>query len=852
MKGARAGTAKLRDVLLDRFPGFASFVTDADVDDLRLAVQKRELIKERGLRDLLDERLGRLPEPPKMADVGPAPTFEKPALRETMPVPERPGMRPTMPAPSQEPLKASEANRVARELSDALEARRQVVEPMEKWANAEARKIETAKIIRMRTARQTKELEEQFLESLAGRRPTFAEDIALEEIRSGVAAARPYREAADELLATVRQVAGKMDEPLGYPDVVRRSMGDLTERLESFLAKNPSPEKIHAKLKKLKAEIFDKPAGATREEMAKVSSLKKDAANEFGRLYGRFVDFLSDEDLWGYAGKREAEFNRMLTERDPVKRRHLGDFFKKVPAPGGKTVYEVDRKKVLDAVQRLKFDPLTGAPDEKSIRWFNNLNDILSSDGRLIDEVEKTARYAEQNFNKEMLSEALGQAKGAISSVVDDALLRASNRVKEAEFKALKAEASSDLKNAYRELAAANTKYRQIKDTATADAKMAKQELRQEIERQKSIISDYKKKTVQAKEDFAAAREEYKALVAQRGADLDERMALLGEGAKSGGLSDALKLAASGAAFGYYVNPIAGLIGSAAAGAITLASNPQKTLKTLAQLERLINKTNARIDAGVASLVGVKTGAATTLPAATVSGSMREERTRFEGAVGTVTRLARDEDELSAHLYESTGALSHDAPGVSQNADAVTSRAVSYLSSKVPTAPVGLPPMAAANWKPSDTQVRTFNRVYRSVDAPLSILADANKGTLMRDQVEAVSVVYPELMNEIRTRILDGLEENPNISAPRRRVISMLLGIDIDGQSGPGLGVMAQSVYGGVPAPMPVPAQAPQQQLKAFQGKALKTDSRAARETTEWRKAQDGVGSWNRIGRRTQ
>ncbi len=222
LKTARSATGKVRDFIVDRFPQFSASITGGDVEDIRYLTQRRAEIKQKGLRELIGERVA-LPEEP---------------------------IRPVAPSVVPAPLAPSEANKVARELSDMLEARKSAMDSLEMYANAELRKIEMPRLIKMRVQRQTKELEQGMLDSLAGRTPTFAEDIMLEEIRSGQAAAKPYREAAENLLNNAKSLYGLSDDPAKYPDVVRRSMGNFVDRLESFLATNPEPEVIHSRIKK--------------------------------------------------------------------------------------------------------------------------------------------------------------------------------------------------------------------------------------------------------------------------------------------------------------------------------------------------------------------------------------------------------------------------------------------------------------------------------------------------------------------------------------------------------------------------------------------------------------------------
>ena len=223
---------------------------------------------------------------------------------------------------------------------------------------------------------------------------------------------------------------------------------------------------------------------------------------------------------------------------------------------------------------------------------------------------------------------------------------------------------------------------------------------------------------------------------------------------------------------------------------------------------------------------------------------MNAEREEYEQNIARVRQLSSDEDAIQQHLDDSVGGLRHDAPRISGHAEATTAAAIGYLSNQAPVPPPNLSPMQAKAWQPSDAQVRQYNQLYRTVDMPLSILSDASQGTLTRQQVDAINAVYPTLMGEIRQRIVKRIEENPDISASSRRMASLILGLDLDGQFSPATFNSAQQMY---QQQMPPPAQ---QQMPVYRAKGLGASGRSGAETEAWRAAQRGVGSWNKQGGR--
>lgn len=206
--------------------------------------------------------------------------------------------------------------------------------------------------------------------------------------------------------------------------------------------------------------------------------------------------------------------------------------------------------------------------------------------------------------------------------------------------------------------------------------------------------------------------------------------------------------------------------------------------------------------------------------------------------------LAGNPDRLMEVIRASGSEIDDVAPETAQDVRDTTARAIFFLASKAPKERLsspGMPPLP-----PIKQDVLRFSRYMQAVDDPMSLLDDAESGTLAPESVEAVKSVYPKLFEMMQAELAMRVENMPKVPYKRRMQISALLGQDMTGTINPTIGMLAQSTYGNAP-------QEPQgAQLKAYQGRALNADSRAARETTEWRKAQEGVGRWNRIGRRTQ
>ena len=727
IQGARSATRRLDKLFKEKFAPLSARVTGADVRDVQAMVEQRAALGERELRDIIDERLGRLPPPPM-------------------------GIQP------------KEIDEVATQLADGLDNAYRSSEEVRKLINQDLSKIETEKLVRAKVNQDADEMYRAISDSIGAREPTYAEQYQLDNVRNMVS--EPYRARAKALLDDVKSVLGKVDDPKKYPDVVRRRLAGLDEKLEDFLNANPEPEQIFAGFKGAKGDIW---GGVTsRDELASLKAADRQANGEISRLYGRFAEFLSDEGLWGKAAAREAATNEALTARDPVVKNVVSEFFKKISLPGGRKGYRINNDAVRSFVKNIKIDPITGAPDQSSIEKLNLLRDFIGVNDQLVAQGVEGAKYAEQNFNKEMVAQTLRNTADA----VDEAMRRPMD--------------------------------------------------------------------VLSKE---AVDESYKALQSARSADIDARIKAIQSGAKSGGIQDMLGIATRGGAAGYYLHPAIGIMSAAAEGAIRLAADPVKTIKRFRSLERMAKSADAKINGYIGNIVGKPTGREFSRVVFTGALPATQEREAYQKNTQRVRELATDETAIENHLDNSTGGLRHDAPRLSDHADTVTSSAVSYLNSQIPQPPANLSPMQLKAWKPTDAQVRRFNQMYRTVDMPLSILHDAERGLLQREQVDAVATVYPTLIEEIRSQIIGKLEENPDLSASSRRMASLILGLDLDGSMP--LGRAAQQVY----ATQSPPDAAKSQQMPVSRAKGLTSSGRTAQETTAWREAQDGIGRWNRANR---
>jgi hypothetical protein len=220
-----------------------------------------------------------------------------------------------------------------------------------------------------------------------------------------------------------------------------------------------------------------------------------------------------------------------------------------------------------------------------------------------------------------------------------------------------------------------------------------------------------------------------------------------------------------------------------------------------------VNQTRNQLVKGASAVVRAS-GAAAGVPIA-VAEEQKVEKVRetFQKRIETLQRLAGDPELLQRQLAAQTDPLHGPLPGVAQGMQLTSSRAVSFLASKVPQQTSAGP--LAPKWTPSPAEIAVFNRYYDAVEKPMGIMKQAAHGSLTPEAVEAVASVYPTLYAQMQNQVLDQITSAKNDLPYRaRQMTSLLLGQDLDGTNSPAAVQATQKIFNPPPPPAPVPAQA--------------------------------------------
>lgn len=201
----------------------------------------------------------------------------------------------------------------------------------------------------------------------------------------------------------------------------------------------------------------------------------------------------------------------------------------------------------------------------------------------------------------------------------------------------------------------------------------------------------------------------------------------------------------------------------------------------------------------------------------------REERQ--ESFRGKANQIRQFQDMNVAQ--ERVAALSREwessIPKTAQSAQMVASRAMGFLASKLPPAPVDSVMDRAAGVVPvySDNTISTFNRYFEAVKDPYSILESAKAGALTKEEVEAVSTVYPQLFSKIQGQLVEDIAAaKGHIDFRQRGSVELLLGMPLSSMRSV---ADLQAIYAPEPQKKPAAPKGKPQALKIANRTSLDT-----------------------------
>lgn len=142
---------------------------------------------------------------------------------------------------------------------------------------------------------------------------------------------------------------------------------------------------------------------------------------------------------------------------------------------------------------------------------------------------------------------------------------------------------------------------------------------------------------------------------------------------------------------------------------------------------------------------------------------------------------------------------SQGAPKIGDAFNQKLTNAVTYLQNIVPKERIPPNPLAPKiDYKPSDSEIRQFERKLSVVQDPFSVLKDLENGTLTKDHVEALTTVYPKLYSSMQDSVFKAAANGELAALPynKRIKLSMFMGSPMDTSLQPQNILKFQQSYG--------------------------------------------------------
>lgn len=181
------------------------------------------------------------------------------------------------------------------------------------------------------------------------------------------------------------------------------------------------------------------------------------------------------------------------------------------------------------------------------------------------------------------------------------------------------------------------------------------------------------------------------------------------------------------------------------------------------------------------------------------SGKKEKDRVNdFKNTKKFIENLQQNPEVLQQNLENSFKDLNDINPDLYIQAVSKTSNALSFLASKLPIDPLAARKInpELSKWKPSDLELRKFERYLAAVDDPMSVLDDMNRGIIAPEGVETLKTVYPRIYQEIYDQMMGQLAElQEELPYKQRLQLSIMFGLPTDPSLNPSTLARLQSNF---------------------------------------------------------
>lgn len=216
-------------------------------------------------------------------------------------------------------------------------------------------------------------------------------------------------------------------------------------------------------------------------------------------------------------------------------------------------------------------------------------------------------------------------------------------------------------------------------------------------------------------------------------------------------------------------------------------------LGQLQQVKAALEQHDQATDIALNRFLGKQSGAP---PAAPPVQSRDARLKEFDAQAKRLTELATNPGALAAAVTPH-GLVSQAAPGVAAATSATAARALQYLQGRIPRDPhPEVIPALKRDWKPSESDLLKWGRTVQAVNDPRSVLADLKRGTVSREQVDALRAVYPRLLQDLQQKTMEKLAAHDKpVTYAQRQGLATLMGSPTGGAGNPARAAVFQQAH---------------------------------------------------------
>lgn len=202
--------------------------------------------------------------------------------------------------------------------------------------------------------------------------------------------------------------------------------------------------------------------------------------------------------------------------------------------------------------------------------------------------------------------------------------------------------------------------------------------------------------------------------------------------------------------------------------------------RTMRTLSTSLTAVDESVRTGAAALLGL---AASKVAKAAESSRSEEKTPSFDVVARRVREAQANPAIVESRVKEALGPIAKDAPQTYAATLAAAQRAQTFLSNILPPGQSDAHSLTPHLVTPgvSDTEKRDFMDAMLAIANPRRVLADATRGDLTEEKVQAVQYVYPAMIGQMRAEVVRQLSElKTPVPYARELQVGVLLGIPTD------------------------------------------------------------------------